>query len=195
MSKMLTYSGKIFNPKAPTERMISITDIAHGLAMNPRFNGQLNEFYSVGEHSIMVAEIIRRMGHDPRIQLLALFHDGEEAYTGDIPSPVKDLLKPSIEDIAELIKIAIYKKLDIRKPDSVEKRQIKWADEVAFIIEDRDLRTSGLDAQTYLKDKKVPLTILKMCEDLKADPIGPKYAKIKFFETYLMLIDRLKVDN
>lgn len=191
---MLTYSEKEFNPESPNRRMISVTDIAHGLAMNPRFNGQLEEFFSVAEHCIIVQEILEIFGHSPRMQILGLFHDGEEAYTGDIPSPIKVLLKPYIDEIAEPIKRAIYSKLRVKGPNKEEKKQIKIADNLSFLIEDRDHRKQKVKLAPFLSENNISTAQWESTQHLTAKPVGIKYAKIKFLERYLDLVDKLDID-
>lgn len=70
--------------------VFDIADIAHSLSMLCRFNGHCNRFFSVAEHSIMVARIMEyeELG-DPREGLL---HDAVEAYLSDVPAPFKSSL-------------------------------------------------------------------------------------------------------
>jgi hypothetical protein len=77
----------MFRWHEPTFR---INDIAHALGMNCRFNGHTEYFYSVAEHSLLVADLmsICQLG-DPREGLL---HDAAEAYLTDVPSPWKQFL-------------------------------------------------------------------------------------------------------
>lgn len=65
---------------------ILIADIAHGLANECRFKAQCPKFFSVAQHSVMVAD---RLGD--RLALAGLLHDAAEAYIRDIPAPVKHL--------------------------------------------------------------------------------------------------------
>jgi hypothetical protein len=46
----------------------------------------------VARHSVFVAELLRAEGRDVETQLQGLFHDAAEAFTTDIPSPLKRLL-------------------------------------------------------------------------------------------------------
>ncbi|MEQ9278155.1 MAG: hypothetical protein RLN83_01560 [Balneola sp.] len=67
---------------------ICIKDIAHHLARICRWNGGVNGFYSVAEHSIKVAASVA-----PEFRLWALLHDASETYIGDITRPVKQRLR------------------------------------------------------------------------------------------------------
>ncbi len=64
--------------------------IAHGLAQTARFAGQADEFYSVAEHSCLVAALMAEVtGGNPREGLL---HDAHESVLTDVPSPFKQLM-------------------------------------------------------------------------------------------------------
>ena len=84
---METYSGWCIDLLSPAKELIQIEDIAHGLALQCRFNGACMKFYSVAQHSIKVAELL-----PPELQLEGLLHDAAEAYTGDITRPMKAVL-------------------------------------------------------------------------------------------------------
>ena len=105
-----TYTGKMINPFYPDENLICIEDIAHSLSMQCRFNGNLKRFYSVGEHSIYVSIILRKMGLSLKTQLLGLLHDASETYLSDIPAPIKEHL-PDYLAIEKSLSTFIYKKL------------------------------------------------------------------------------------
>jgi hypothetical protein len=79
-----TYSGRLIDVLDPRPADIAPEDIAHALACTCRFNGHSREFYSVAQHSILVAEIC---GHP-----WGLLHDAAEAYMGDIVRPLKGCL-------------------------------------------------------------------------------------------------------
>ena len=82
-----TFTGMKFSLELP---VFSIEDIAHSLSMNCRYNGHCRVFYSVAEHSVLVADIMQFMDlGDP---LEGLLHDGTEAYLSDVPAPFKQYL-------------------------------------------------------------------------------------------------------
>lgn len=76
---------------------VSIEDIAHSLAHICRFAGHTREFYSVAQHSCLAYDLSD--GLDPVLRRNALLHDAAEAYTGDIPRPVKIAIGPRIKAI------------------------------------------------------------------------------------------------
>jgi hypothetical protein len=85
--RMTMLSGVEIDFHAVTPEQINIWDIAHGLSMLCRFNGQVRQHYSVAQHSIRVAELVP-MGD----RLQALLHDATEAYLGDVITPLKNLI-------------------------------------------------------------------------------------------------------
>ncbi len=52
---MQTFTGKRLDLSPPDPSQIDIEDIAHGLSLLCRFNGQCTNFYSVAEHSVHVS--------------------------------------------------------------------------------------------------------------------------------------------
>lgn len=86
-----TYSSRQFWAMDPRPEDFNIIDIAHALSLICRFNGHCIRFYSVAEHSILMAIHFIRKG-DYANALWALLHDGTEAYLCDIPRPIKPYL-------------------------------------------------------------------------------------------------------
>jgi uncharacterized protein len=84
-----TVSGRRVNPFAPEPAAIDIGDIAHALANQCRFGGHCRRFYSVAQHSCLVADLTSGRRADAETALWALLHDAAEAYLGDVPHPVK----------------------------------------------------------------------------------------------------------
>lgn len=68
---------------------LRIEVIAHALGQINRFTGHSSRPYSVAEHSLLVADIVRDAGHNCHAQRAALMHDAHEAFCGDVASPIK----------------------------------------------------------------------------------------------------------
>ncbi len=81
---IMTFTGKHFYPLAPRPEDFDRRDIAHSLALTCRFNGHLNQFYSVAQHSIILQKLLPE-----ELTAWALLHDGAEAYLGDLVWPIK----------------------------------------------------------------------------------------------------------
>jgi len=54
------HSGRQFWPLDPRAEEIDIGDIAHALSLVCRFTGHVKEFYSVAQHSVLVALTVKR---------------------------------------------------------------------------------------------------------------------------------------
>ncbi len=87
-----TVDGKEINLFDPDPFLFTVDRIANALARINRFAGCWHNPVSVARHSMRVADLLRGGGHDTETQLQGLFHDAAEAFTTDIPSPLKKLL-------------------------------------------------------------------------------------------------------
>ena len=119
-----TYTGKRFWPLSPEKGEICIEDVAWALSNMPRFTGHTSRFYSVAEHSIMVARLC-----PPRLKLAGLLHDASEAYLCDIASPVKH--HPEFEfyrRTEKTLQAQIYETLGVGELEEFEVSIIKYQD-------------------------------------------------------------------
>ncbi|MBB2818965.1 UNVERIFIED_ORG: hypothetical protein GGD59_002210 [Rhizobium esperanzae] len=87
---MQTATGRKFWPMDPRAEEVFIEDIAHSLSLQCRYAGHCLRFYSVAEHSVLLARHLRWEGVD--VALWALLHDASEAFLVDVPRPVKPYL-------------------------------------------------------------------------------------------------------
>ncbi|PZP60531.1 MAG: hypothetical protein DI604_31170 [Delftia acidovorans] len=83
-----TYTGRKFWPMDPRADEVFIEDIAHALALQCRYAGHCLRFYSVAEHSVLMARHLLTT-HGRTAAIYALLHDASEAYLVDVPRPVK----------------------------------------------------------------------------------------------------------
>ena len=133
---MQTYSGQRFSILHPRPEDVRLKDIAHHLSLLCRYNGAVNKFYSVAEHSVLVARLLADEGYGVDVQFVGLMHDATEAYVGDMVRPVKSLA-PDYRQVEHRIwtrAIAPRFNLPSALPDAV-----KWADDLALFMERRDL--------------------------------------------------------
>jgi hypothetical protein len=145
MTWIQTYTGVQFWPLSPREEDVRLEDIANGLALKCRFTGQCREFYSIAQHSVLVAQLLMTRGvmHDASIERrkaafrVALLHDAAEAYLPDIPRPIKAAWR-EFKAIESRVLRCIHKALDVR-PESVVERAVKHCDNVLLATEARDL--------------------------------------------------------
>jgi uncharacterized protein len=84
-----TLSGRRVNPFDASPDDIDPADIATALSNLCRFGGHSSAFYSVAQHSAIVADLLEGQGAPPDQVMAALLHDAAEAYLGDLPHPIK----------------------------------------------------------------------------------------------------------
>lgn len=101
-------SNTVVSFTRPDPLAFDINDIALALSRQPRYGGHGKFFYSVAQHSIYAALVA-----SPEAKLVALMHDAHEAYTGDIPGPLKELLGQRIIRIEARLERAIYEGLGL----------------------------------------------------------------------------------
>lgn len=168
----------VFRLDEPT---FDIKDIAHALSMNCRFNGHLNEFYSVASHSVMVADLMLELKlGDP---MEGLLHDGTEAYMTDVPAPFKHVM-PDWQNIDKHLegKLRETFKLPPKKSEGCKK-----ADWYALFIEAAvHLPGAGEDFEDPFNLREEALRLLEGSSRWWPVSESPQYAKARFlswFET------------
>lgn len=133
-----TRSNEAFNLIYPDPAKIRLPNIAKALGKLCRFNGQIDRFYSVAEHSVRVMWYVQDMGGSKTDQKWALLHDAAEGLgLGDLVNPYKRL--PELAFFKETEKkietaVAIRFKLPHEMPELVKK-----ADVVACEAERREM--------------------------------------------------------
>ena len=136
-----TFTGKAFPVLDPRPDDVVIDDIAHALSMLCRFTGHVRTFYSVAQHCVLVAEVVRRFQPENRpLHLAALLHDAAEAYIQDLPRPIKRLngIRAFYKPVEEVVEEAIRARFFV--PTAVwGSPAIKVADEMLLRTECRDL--------------------------------------------------------
>lgn len=127
---MQTYTGGRFFPLDPNPEEVCIEDIAQALSNQTRFNGHLDCFYSVAQHSVLVSRLCSE-----RNRLTGLLHDATEAYVGDMIRPLK-LYMPEYKEVEKKVWKAITKKFNL--PEELPK-EVHHFDMVVCAAEKRDL--------------------------------------------------------
>lgn len=123
-----TWTGRHFYLLDPRPEEVFIEDIAHALSLQCRFNGHIDEHYSVAEHSVMVSNIVEKETNDKQLALVGLLHDAAEAYLGDVVSPLKQLL-PDYKKYEESVESCIAVRFSIPYPFPPE---VRSADKLAL---------------------------------------------------------------
>lgn len=140
---ILTRSGFYFDFTSPEASVIVIEDIAHALANTCRFGGHTRDFYSVAQHCVMASYLVPEAD-----RFAALMHDAAEAYVGDIPTPLKQLL-PEFKRIEKRIEAAILNRFGLPEVMPVS---VKRADLIMLATEQRDLMPPHDDVWEMIRD-------------------------------------------
>lgn len=138
----MTRSGREIDLANPMPEDISLSDIVVPLANMPRYNCQSVSMLSVAAHSIALSRVV-----PAPLRAAALLHDAAEAYTGDIPATVKELLPSTARMILTTIEHHILLAIQ-------ESLQIPFIDQMAdlkkYDIEIRKLEKQLLYGQAYM---------------------------------------------
>lgn len=135
-----TAGGRTVNLAALQPDDIDFPAMADALAKINRFNGHTTTFYSVAQHSVLVASFLPL-----ELRPYGLLHDAHEAFIGDITTPVANLLKRlgvdnAIEEMKSRIDRVIYEAANLKWPmDHAVLSQVHKADMRALSAEVRDL--------------------------------------------------------
>jgi len=133
LGQITTLSGLHFDFENPHPSMIAVADIATALSNICRFGGQIVNYYSVAQHSVLVAQML-----PIRLKMPGLLHDATEAYMGDVVSPLKNLL-PYYKELEDKLHQAIALKFNLTVSDE-DAVLIKKADIAALQLEHAALR-------------------------------------------------------
>lgn len=168
-----TYTGRKFYTLDPRPEEVDIVDIAHALSMMCRYNGHCERFYSVAEHSVLIAR------HLPlKYKLWGLLHDASEAYIADINRPTKRFM-PEYKSIERNIMLAVCDHFGLDRDEPFE---VKCADNGILFDEcAQNMKTPPND--WALTDPPLGVT-------LKYWP--PACAKHWFLTTYEDIITKMK---
>lgn len=138
-----TISGQVIDLFNPAPAAISIQDIAHGLAMQCRYGGQVQTFYSVAQHNLHVMSLLP-LDAKP----YALLYRAWAAYTGDITPGLVAVLEKSgaltpdhtVYKVVNRLDQAIHRRFGLSyPPPPIIAAKVQAADDVATETEQRDL--------------------------------------------------------
>ena len=93
MEWLQTYLGRELRVPEFNADAITLEEVATVLSRICRFGGRTSVFYSVAEHSVRVADLVRDLGGSPQDQFAGILHEVDEALLGfDPPAPLLKLL-------------------------------------------------------------------------------------------------------
>jgi uncharacterized protein len=171
-----TVSGRWVNPFDPDPSQLDAGDIARALANQCRFGGHSRVFYSVAQHSVIVAELVEQRGGDVEDVFAALMHDATEAYLGDMPHPLKHRspLGAAFKDAEDHLERALHERFGI-KPDVPE---IKRADRALLATERRAFSSEDWHWPELEGVEPLDLELTAWSPDEAARAFAERYAEL-----------------
>jgi hypothetical protein len=172
-------SGCLFDYNRPHESPVQIGDIAAALSKVCRFAGHIHQFYSVAQHAINASRIV-----PPEHAFTALMHDTAEAFTNDLPTPLK-------------YAVPVFKELEIRIESAMAERfgfayplpdPVKLADLQMLAIEKEHLKR---DFSAWGVLEGIEIESVAHLVDLS--PMAPDAAERSFLARYTELTNSLSL--
>lgn len=166
-----------FDLRDPFVHDFSLADAVKALSNLCRFQGRTHKFYSVAQHSVLVSALC-----DATCPWDGLAHDLAEAYTGDVITPWKQLLREEgplayarLKTIEQAVENAFL--FNGTRPE------VKAADLVALVTERRDLlpRAPHLNAM-WPAIEPLPYSVA-IC-------LSPEEAEAAWWKRYQQLLAR-----
>lgn len=168
-------SGAQFNYNRPEESGVTLDDLASALSNICRFSGHLPCFYSVAQHLVNTSYLV-----PAEFAFDALMHDTAEAFTNDLPTPLKWAF-PIFKELEVKIESAMAAKFGFRYPYPDE---VKIADTQMLILEKLYVKQDDSPWPHY---EGIKVDHLVDLVDLK--PWQPIRAKREFLERYEELVN------
>ena len=190
-----TASGLLVTPLNITKDQVRTTDIIHSLCTKCRFTGHTSDFsgagagfYSVGQHSVLVSIVAQHLSIERGLPLFkvlynaawGLFHDSDEAYLPDFPTPLKVL--PLFAPLRKAGIRARNAAMDHLELGRDEPPIVKEADRILLVTEKRDLMLPCETWSIVYKDKP---------RDEKIVPMNPDEAHEFFVARYRTIFGEL----
>jgi uncharacterized protein len=171
-----TFTGRTFWPLDPRAEDVEIADIAHALSNLCRYTGHTRRFYSVAQHSVLVAELV-----EPAHRPWGLLHDAAEAYLGDMAGTVKLADAPlgaGYREAEARVTRAIAERFGLEWPEPPE---VEAADRALLVAEFRDLMPLHDGDLEWLTER------YGAAPHDEIVPWPPEHAEAAFLDTYSSL--------
>lgn len=120
--RLATRAGGSIDLIRPAPAEVDLAEIADALGNICRFNGRVDSFYSVAQHSVMMARHA-----SPAAAPYALMHDAAETVTSDIPTPTRAtiaLVLAGLDEAGDETTLAARRVLHRH----IERRMAAWID-------------------------------------------------------------------
>lgn len=180
---MHTSLGGRFFPGDPRPEEVFMSDIANGLALDCRYAGQgrVDRFYSVAEHSALMADYFLRL-QLPAGAFVALLHDASEAYLNDLAHSVKATVGRAYAEVEERVQDAIWRRYNLQET----------AEQYCHVVKDCDMRMVPLEKEAIMRySQPWAADYLKPFSGARIRCLAPPEAKQFFASTYHVICGHL----
>jgi uncharacterized protein len=166
-------SGAKMNYHYPERSDVTIEDMASALSNNCRFSGHLPRFYSIAQHLVNTSRIV-----PAEVAFTALMHDTAEAFTNDLPTPLKWEF-PVFKELEGKIESAMSKRFGFEFPYP---KEVKEADTIMLILEKFYVKEDFTIWPNYEEWTQEMVEPYRQLVDL--DSWQPRRAKREFLERF-----------
>lgn len=170
-------SGARMDYDNPEESDVTLDDLASALSNICRFSGHLPCFYSVAQHLVNTSRIV-----PVEFAFDALMHDTAEAFTNDLPTPLKWSL-PIFKELEVKIESAMSRRFGFNYPYVPE---VKLADTQMLLLEKKYVKLDDREWPNY--PDLAPEVERELLSKVDLKPWQPVRAKREFLERYGQLL-------
>ena len=184
-----TITGRKFDFDHVEGSEVDIEDVAHSLSHQCRFMGHSRVFYSIAEHCIRIWKQLREEGYPLSIQKWGLLHDAAEAYTSDIPRPLKHWIRhycPAFDLLEERVERHVWDSFGLTGDLPLE---VKIADARMLLTEKRDLLAEAPQPWEFEQVSDPKLTPYP---HVRIHPVMPPTIKAEFLLAYQTILNEEK---
>jgi hypothetical protein len=197
MNWIQTYTNRKFDYSDVESYAPTVEEVAHCLSNTCRYNGHCKVFYSVAEHVARCAQLAFKLDLSPTIQYAALHHDDDEAYTGDVVRPLKQMLRVVHHEGYHEAFSTLEKRIQAHCRATFA---VTWDDEIAGAVRDLDNVMLLVEKEFLLGPEPEPWAEVKVPDDWFQTarlfwrwPLGrpPAEAKEAYLERHAWLLGLL----
>ncbi|WP_276122638.1 HD domain-containing protein [Pararhizobium qamdonense] len=190
---MHSANGRKIYPFDPQASEVNIDVVAHHLACNGRWNGATQHkqfrsriYFSVAEHSVLVARYLREEMNRPDLELEGLLHDAPEYLLSDMIRPIKHdpRVHPVYKPLEDKAEYAIAGRFNLVFPLP---KEIKIADDAVCAAEARQIVPKS-ELETW--ESKDLLHDDTLVAPYEIEMMNPFEAKMFFLDAYEEAIAR-----